>query len=332
MGAAGLLVFGDAAADITMRVSELPAAGLDAVARDPAIKVGGSAANCASVAARLGASANLVARVGDDLFSDIILDHLATGGVGTGGIEVTRGPSALVVTLVEPGGRRTFVSSRGPAAGAVTEDLWMPLLDEASTVHISGYSFQTPGSRSTGLSLLDEARKRGITTSFDPSPLFADHYRTDAGWLEGIDYLFPNSAEATAITGASTPEAAAEALRGLGADTVVITMGAEGCLLSDGEETVRLPAVEMCTVVDTTGAGDGFAGGFLAVRMAGGTRRQAAGLANLVAARVISEVGGHAGCPSLEDLGHIVKTVEDESVQTAFEHLKAVSTGGDTGT
>ena len=188
-------------------------------------------------------------------------------------------------------------------------------------VHLSGYSFQDPGSRSVALHLLEEARRREIAVSLDPSPLFAENYRTESGWLEGIDFLFPNLHEATAITGRSSPEGAARALRSLGAKAVAVTMGGDGCLVLDDSGPVHIPAITAFPVVDTTGAGDGFAGGFLAVTLAGGTPPQAARVATLVAARTISERGGHTGSPFLDELGDLVRNLGDQDLEEAADLL-----------
>lgn len=164
---------------------------------------------------------------------------------------------------------------------------------------------------------MEEARRRAIPVSLDPSPLFAENYRPESGWLEGIDYLFPDLHEATAITGRSSPKEAARALRGLGARAVVVTMGGDGCVVFDDNGPVRIPAIKKFPVVDATGAGDGFAGGFLAMTLAGGAPAQAARVGTLVAARTISERGGHTGSPSLEELGDMARSLGDEDLQEA---------------
>ena len=91
-------------------------------------------------------------------------------------------------------------------------------------------------------------------------------------------------------------------------------------VLDDGDP-VRLPAITAFPVVDTTGAGDGFAGGFLAVTLAGGTPVQAAMVGTLVAARIISERGGHTGSPSLDELGDLARSLGDGDLQEAVEVL-----------
>ena len=327
-----LLVYGDASVDISMIISDLPAAGLDAAAHDSQVTAGGSAANCAATVARLGPPVELAAKVGDDLFSRIIIEDLISCGVGISGLESTEGPSALVVALIDPQGQHTFVSARGPASGRLPSRRYLPLLDQAKMVHVSGYSFQEEGSRTTALHLLGEARRRGIPTSLDPSPLSAEHFGPRSDWPGGFDYLFPNVHEATAITGTRSPAKAAERLVDRGAGTAVITMGADGCLLGDESGVDHFPAFGEFPVVDTTGAGDGFAGGFLAVILSGGTPRQACRVGNLVAARVIAERGGHTGSPSPDELREAAQRREDpllrEAVRTLTARPRALSGGG----
>ena len=316
-----LLVYGDVSVDIGLRIDEFPTPGGDVPASRPRVTAGGSAANCAVSAARLGVGVNLVARVGDDLFSDLLTADLERHGIGTSAVEKTAGPSPLVVALIDSQGQRSFISSRGPASDVTLPEMYLSGLREASMMHLSGYSFQNPGSRSVALHLRGEARRRGIAVSLDPSPLFAEHYRPESGWLAEVDFVFPNLHEATAITGRSSPEEAARALRGLGARTVVVTMGADGCLVLDDGGPVRIPAITDLPVVDTTGAGDGFAGGFLAVTLAGGTPVLAGRVGTLVAARTISERGGHTASPTLEELGDLAGSLGDEHLREALELL-----------
>jgi len=316
-----LLVYGDASVDISLRIRHLPTAGMDAAATDPTVTAGGSAANCAATAARLGTAVELVARVGDDLFAQIVTDDLLRHQVGTRGLEVAKGSTAVVVALIDTTGQRTFVSARGVACGRTPANVYLPLLDRASTVHVSGYSFQDHGSRATAFHLLEESRRRQISTSFDPSPLFAEHFDPGAGWLDGIDYLFPNAHEASAISSMDSTESAAQALRSLGARAVVVTMGSDGCLLSDDSGVAHFPAIEEFAVVDSTGAGDAFAGGFLAVMMSGGSHRQACRVANLVASHAIAKAGGHTAAPSPDELMRLAEHLGDSGLKQAVEVL-----------
>ena len=314
-----------------MGITDLPSPGMDTAAQDPLVTAGGSAANCAATVARLGQPVNLVAQVGNDLFSRVIVDDLVSFGVGTSGLLAKEGPSALVVALIEPTGQRTFISARGPATDELPGDSYLPLLNGSSMVHISGYAFQDAGSRATALHILQAAQQRRVPTSLDPSPMFPTHYNPQSGWLRGIDYLFPNAQEATAITGEESIEGAAATLLDLGSAAVAITMGADGCFFADAHGTEHFPAYRDLPVVDTTGAGDGFAGGFLAVILSGGSSRQACAVGNLVAAHVIAERGGHTGSPSAHDLAQSASRFADtrllEAVGTLTNPSPVISTG-----
>jgi sugar/nucleoside kinase (ribokinase family) len=260
--------------------------------------------------------------LGSDLFSQIVRDDLLESGIGISGIETAEGSSPVVVALIGPEGQRTFVSARGPASGRVHSTAYSGLLKEAAMVHISGYSFQDSGSRATALGLMSQAHHRGIAVSLDPSPLFAENHDPDGGWLDGIGFFFPNLQEATSLTGVPDPEDAIGALRDLGVETVAVTMGADGCLVNDGQRVLYIPAFGEFAVTDTTGAGDAFAGGFLAVTMAGGTTRQACLVGNFAAARVISQPGGHAATPSVRELQRFAERISDPQMQEAARLLE----------
>ena len=105
-------------------------------------------------------------------------------------------------------------------------------------------------------------------------------------------------------------------------------MGAGGCLVHDESGLVHIPAVTEFPVVDTTGAGDGFAGGFLAVTLAGGAPAQAGKVGTLVAALIIAEAGGHTGSPSLDKLRDLAGRLGDEHLQETVEILAATVRAG----
>ncbi|HMJ94895.1 MAG TPA: PfkB family carbohydrate kinase, partial [Thermoleophilaceae bacterium] len=130
----------------------------------------------------------------------------------------------------------------------------------------------------------------GISVSVDPSsaallsPDFLDH-------AEGAGLLLPNVEEARALTGEHDPERAARALAARFGE-VVVTLGSDGALWTDGGESVRCDAVPVETVVDSTGAGDAFAAGLLAARMEGAAPAEALAAGAGLAARAVSRPGG----------------------------------------
>jgi sugar/nucleoside kinase (ribokinase family) len=152
------------------------------------------------------------------------------------------------------------------APGDLPDDAFAP----GRHLHLSGYTLLHPGSRPAGLAAMERARGAGMRVSIDPAsaaPLLACGPRAVLGWLQGADVLLPNRDEATALTGEADPRRAAAALAEHAAE-VVVTLGAQGALWTDGTVAIAADA-HAAAVVDSTGAGDAFAAGWIAARRAG---------------------------------------------------------------
>jgi ribokinase len=108
-----LVIVGDAAVDLLAQVESLPGSGEDAVVEHLAILPGGSAANCAAVAARLGCRVKLVGATGEDLFADLLRQDLTQAGVDIGHLRQLPGSTAVVISIIDRSGERTFLSYRG---------------------------------------------------------------------------------------------------------------------------------------------------------------------------------------------------------------------------
>ena len=155
---------------------------------------------------------------------------------------------------------------------------------------MAGYALLRSGSRPAARAAISRALERGISVSVDPSsaallsPEFLDH-------AHGAGLLLPNAEEARMLSGEDDPERAARALAARFGE-VVVTLGAEGALWTDGRETVRCDAVPVEAVVDSTGAGDAFAAGLLAARMDGAGPDEALAAGARLAARAVAQPGG----------------------------------------
>jgi sugar/nucleoside kinase (ribokinase family) len=186
-----------------------------------------------------------------------------------------------------------MLPDRGANAALTPADLPVEELRAATHLHLSGYTLLDPGSRAAGLVALEHAREAGLSVSVDPAsaaPIEATGPRAFLDWVASADVLLPNFEEAVVLTGAREPEAAAWALARDGRD-VVITLGADGALWSDGEQALRAPAAEAPAPVDSTGAGDAFTAGWLAARLDGAEPREALAAANALAASTLREAG-----------------------------------------
>ena len=186
-----------------------------------------------------------------------------------------------------------------PDAGAndalAEEDLPTSCSRRAVTSTWSGYALLRAGSRPAARAAMARARERGMTVSVDPSSsaLLSAQFLDDA---EGAGLLLPNASEAHALTGESEPELAARALAARFGE-VVVTLGPEGALWTDGEEVLRAAAEPVEAVVDSTGAGDAFAAGLLSARASGASTAEALAAGCRLAARAVATPGARPERP-----------------------------------
>ena len=280
-----IVVAGDVMADVVVALSGPVAHGSDTPARI-AHRGGGAAANLAVWLARAGAPVRLVGRVGDDPAGRAVADELRAEGVA-GALQVDSGlGTGTCVVLVEPGGERSML----PDAGANAALAPAPLPPGATHLHVAGYALVHPGSRPAALAMLAGAREARVPVSVDPSsaaplaraPRFLE-------WISGAALLVPNRAEAAVLAGTHDPDAAARALTAH-AREVVVKLGADGALWTDGDAVVRVPAVRV-EAADSTGAGDAFAAGLLAARRRGAPPAEALAAACALAAEAVARPG-----------------------------------------
>lgn len=313
-----LIVYGDIAVDVTILARSIPMLGADARDTEIYVRPGGSAANCAVAAARLGAPVEFVGVTGSDYLAQMLIDDLQDNGVGVGHLRRTAGPTAVVAVMVNPGGERTFYSFRGAAMSVPYGPVPPDLIQPGDFLHLSGYSFQDEHSRQTALQLIALGKTAGATISLDPSfhsaQDFQDRLRPV---MADIDIILPNSQEAGLMTGESVPERAAAVIRRLGPRIVVIKLGNEGCLLNSPRGDVRIRAYP-AAVVDTTGAGDAFCGGFLAGLLSGLDPTEAARLGHVAAVHVVAHRGGHDGAPSLAEVYEYLLAHRDDGLASAL--------------
>lgn len=206
-------------------------------------------------------------------------------------------PSGVLVTIVDPDGERSFLTDRGANLNLSAEDLPESLLDDVGLVMVSGYSFFAPGPRAAVQELFGRARGRSIPVAVDPASV---GFLVEVGvarfldWTGGADWIFANESEAEALTGVTGYEAQMRAL-GQRFSTVVIKRGRLGAALGDRDGVrVMLPA-PVVTVLDSTGAGDAFAAGFIAAHLAGDDETTALGKGIAAGARAVQSIGGQPG-------------------------------------
>lgn len=264
-----VLVVGDANADLVLRGDVVPRFGQVEQLLDSAeLTLGGSAAIVAAGLAALATPVALAARIGDDAFGRLTLDHLARRGVELSRVEVDATIPTGLSLILSAGDDRAILTLPGtiPTLRANTVD--EAALRGVSHVHVASYFLQPD--LAAGLpGLLGRARAAGCTTSLDTNWDPRGGWKGVADLLPMLDLLLPNTAELLALTGGAldersgqTAESRARTLQRSG-PVVAVKAGAEGgWVVGDhGVTRVAPPAVE---AVDTTGGGDSFDAGFLA--------------------------------------------------------------------
>ncbi len=224
---------------------------------------GGAAANVASWLSAHGTSAYLIARVGEDAAGRVLLEELDRFGVEHGNRVIAGANTGVVMVLVDPLGERTMFPDSGANAGLGPADL--PELNSFDAIYLSGYPLLNPISRPGVLEIIALAKTANLQIIFDPSTvgvLLEVGVAQVREWLQLMDAVILNEEEAQFLSGKANPIEAAADLLTL-TTTVVIKRGSNGALGQNrGGQLIQVPAFP-ATVVNTTGAGDAFAAGFI---------------------------------------------------------------------
>ncbi len=268
---------------------------------------GGSAANTCAVAAGLGARVAYIGKVADDQLGGVFRHDIKAAGVDFPSSPLIGGaPTARCLILVTPDGQRTMNTFLGACVTLGEADVDEALVASAAVTYLEGYLFDPPEAQAAFRKAAAAAHAAGRQVALSLSDAFCVHRHRAAfrDLVAGhVDILFANETEITALYEENTWEAAAEHARkdvGLAA----LTRGEGGSVIIRGAETV-IVAPEYARVVDTTGAGDAYAAGFLTALTAGLALPACGKLGSLAAAEVI----GHYGARPEADLQAMRKLV-----------------------
>ncbi len=256
---------------------------------------GGSAANTAAGIAALGGRAGFIGRVADDQLGDVFAHDLRAAGVAFATPRGNAGPpTARSLIAVTPDAQRTMSTFLGAAQELDAADIEDTHIASAAILYLEGYLWDPERPRAAMRRAIDVARAAGNRVAFSLSDAFLlDRHGDDfRALLDGglIDILFANEGEAIALTGAADFDGAASALAGK-TPVVVITRSADGAVVLAEGARHAVPAAPVAQLVDTTGAGDLFAAGFLFGLAHGHPLPRCAELGAIAAAEIISHYG-----------------------------------------
>lgn len=263
----------------------------------PGVEVsGGSAANTAAGIASFGGRAAFIGRVADDQLGEVFAHDLRSTGVHFATPPAPAGPPATgrCLVLVTPDAQRTLNTSLGASADIGPDDIDVDLVSASAVLYCEGYLWDAPGAKAALAHAMDVAAGAGRQVAFTLSdPFCVERHRHEFLDLveHRIDLLFANEVEICALYGVATFDEAADAVAGH-VGTACLTRSEAGSVVvtADGER-VAVPAQPVDAVVDTTGAGDLFAAGYLV----GHTRRLAVAECARLGAIAAAEVIGHVG-------------------------------------
>ncbi|MEM9432700.1 MAG: ribokinase [Pseudomonadota bacterium] len=293
-----VVILGVFVADTAYRADRMPRMGETILGNSFALGPGGKGSNQAVACAKIGADTHMISKLGQDDFAKLALDTWAAAGVSAHVDQVADSyTGAAYIFIEEASGDNAIIIAPGAAALISAHDI-KAQADLITSADVFITQLEQP--MDAAFEALEIARKAGVTTLLNPAPAA----ELPEGMLALCDFVTPNETECEALTGiavhtADDAQRACDALRDLGVKTPIITMGEQGAYL-DGHGLV--PAINAGPVVETTGAGDAFNGGFAAALAEGKSPVEAARYGCATAGLSVTKAGT---APSMPDRAEV---------------------------
>lgn len=266
---------------------------------------GGANCNTMRAIALLGGQSGFIGKVGDDSLGQFYEEALLKAGVASYLIK-TEGPSGACTVFISPDGERTMGTFLGPAPTISPDEITEDVLRNYNCIHIEGYLIVN---EELVRETMKKAKRLGLKVALD----LANYNIVNAykGLLEEVipqyvDILFANASEAEAFTGLPAQEAVKALEKQV--DVALVTLGKEGSLIGSHGQFYHVDA-EGGKPVDTTGAGDNFAAGFLYGQSVGASLVQSAQIGSMLSGYVIDVVGPQVPADKWEQIKLKVKTI-----------------------
>lgn len=279
----------------------------------PAMEMsGGSAANTMAAFASLGGSGAYIGKVAGDQLGEVFRHDMQSLGIRYTTQALIAGPeTGRCLVLITPDAQRTMNTYLGASVELKPSDIDHDLVSSARITYLEGYLFDPPMAKEafrTAAAIAHEAGNRVALTLSDP--FCVERHRQDFHDLvtHHVDILFANEDEIKSLYEVTSLEAAASAVEGK-CEIAVITRSEEGSIIIAGRERIHVPARKPEHLLDTTGAGDAYAAGFLYGLSKGMALKQCGELGTLCATEIISQIGPR----SPEDLSQLLDRLPAQS-------------------
>lgn len=266
---------------------------------------GGDALNQAVALSRLGKEVQWISKVGDDEAGQRILNHAAHNGIDVSGVKVQAGlETGVTIVLVDERGERRFLTNPHSSLRKLAEEDITPHVDGMGAIVSFASMFISPLlDVPTMERLFRRIKSSGRTLAVDMKyPREGETLDDLSGVLSCMDYFFPNEAELATLTGEADVQKNIAALLRHGVKCAVVKRGGQGCIIATASAQIEVPAYHVEEVVDTTGAGDCFAAGFLRALSEGWRLEDCGRFACAVASCSVEAVGAVTGVKSLEEV------------------------------
>ena len=297
----GVAILGIYVADLAFRAAHMPGVGQTIAGSGFAMGPGGKGSNQAVAAARAGAEVTFISTIGRDSFGDNALALWRGDGITPRVKQVDTHPTgAAFIYLNEKNGDNAIIVVSGAASLIGVADV-----EAASDAIANARVFVTQLEQPADAALrgLQIARAAGTLTVFNPAPALP----FDDAVYPLCDFITPNEHEAAILTGLPVTNldearAAGDAFLARGVGCALITLGSQGALLHSATESVLIAPFNAGPVLETTGAGDAFNGGFAAALAEGATPKEAARFAAALAAISVTRAGTAPSMPQRADV------------------------------
>ena len=301
-----IVVLGVFVADTTHRADRMPRMGETLLGKSFALGPGGKGSNQAVAAGLAGADAHMITKIGQDAFGDMAIQMWEKSGVTPAVTRMTDQPTGCAFIFIDDAsGDNAIIVTPGAAGtiGPADLDAHEALIESADI-----FMTQLEQPMDAAMQGLAIARKAGVTTLLNPAPAA----ELPEGLLALCDIVTPNETEAEMLTGQSVTtieeaESAARMLQSKGVGTVILTLGERGALLVDDTRVLHIPAFNIGDVVETTGAGDAFNGGFATALAEGQPIEEAVRYGCATAGISVTRAGAAASMPTRQEVEQALK-------------------------